>query len=110
VRLWGYLADDDSPTAITLYDVANANWSESTLTFDNAPAVGGAVATQTISGYGSQNGAYYDFDVTAYLQAAVAAGKTKVSFALKAEAGSNVRVSFATSEAPANTPALVITT
>jgi len=46
--------------------------------------------------------------VTAYLQAALTAGKTQVTIAITTAA--NVRVSFNSSEAASNTPALVITT
>ena len=111
IRLYGYLADASTPTAISLFDVANTTWSQSTINFNNAPASNGsAVATKTITGFSSTAGAYYDFDVTAYIQAAITAGKTEVSLAIKAATGSNVRVSFNTSEAAANTPALVVTT
>jgi hypothetical protein len=110
IRLYGYLADASTPTAVSLYDVANTTWSQSTINFNNAPASNGsAVATKTITGFSSTAGAYYDFDVTSYIQAAIAANKTTVSLAIKAAAGSNVRVSFNTSEAAANTPDSVVT-
>ena len=108
VRLFGYLADSSKATAVNLLAVSDDSWTEGAITFNNAPATGAVVATQTVTGQYETHAAVYDFDITAYLQAAIAAGKTTVSLAITTTAG--VRVAFASSEATANAPALVITT
>ncbi|MGB7159700.1 MAG: DNRLRE domain-containing protein, partial [Tepidisphaeraceae bacterium] len=108
VRLFGYLADGTSPSAVSLNGVASDAWSEGSITFNNSPAVGAVLATQTITGANPGAAAWYEFDVTAYLQAAIAAGKTQVTIAITTAAGT--RVSFNSAEAASNTPAMVITT
>jgi fibronectin type 3 domain-containing protein len=108
VRLFGYLADSTKATAVNLHAVSNDSWTESGITYNNAPALGSVVATNTVTGANVGAAAWYEFDVTAYLQAAIAAGKTEVTLAVATTA--SVRVAFNSAEATANQPALVVTT
>ncbi len=91
-------ANSSLNTGITVARVANNTWSESTLTFSNAPAVGSAIKT---SGPVSA-GAWISLDVTAYV-----IGNGTFSFVLTST--NPTALSLASREA-ANKPQLVIQT
>ena len=61
-----------------IYSVADNTWSEDTLTCNNAPAKGDAVASFLVNGTGK-----YDVDVTDAVGAAIAAGNSEISFCLR---------------------------
>ncbi|MGX5819498.1 CBM96 family carbohydrate-binding protein [Chitinophaga lutea] len=94
--------------AVAAFPVSNTTWTENTLTWNNKPAAGAtALATVTVSNAAY---AYYDFDVTAYVQAEKAAGRNKVSFALKSQVAHDPRIFWNSSEAGSNPPLLSIIT
>ena len=66
-----------SAKTIALSAVADVAWGESTIIWNNKPAIGSQLTTQSIS----TTGAFREFDVTAYVQAQKTAGATKVTFA-----------------------------
>jgi YVTN family beta-propeller protein len=105
LRLYG--AAVASAKAISVYSVASTTWGESTITWNNAPASGTAkLATVTVS----LTAQYWEWDVTAYLQAEKALGHTDVSFALKADVYTGEsQTTFNPREASANKPQLVVT-
>ncbi|RPD38275.1 DUF7594 domain-containing protein [Chitinophaga barathri] len=94
--------------AVGAYSVASTTWTENAITWNNKPATGSApLATVTV---GNTEFAYYDFDVTAYVQAEKAAGRNKVSFALKSQVAHDPRIFWNASEFGSNPPLLSIIT
>src|SRR5207302_3007333 len=103
--LFGKLNDTQSTNVLTnLFSVADTSWTESGITFSNAPPAGSALASAIIS---DNTLRLYEFDVTAYVKAQKAAGHNIVSFVLKNPSTSASFVSFNSRET-SNQPKLVI--
>jgi hypothetical protein len=91
--------------ATSVYGVANTTWSETTITFNNAPPMDASAIATTSVGTGV---AWYEWDLTAYVQAKKTAGATDVSFGIKSDPISNdTQTSFSSKEG-ANDPVLII--
>ena len=107
LRLWGSLADVTATNIETdVYGASDTTWSESTIDYANRPTTTGsklasAVVTNALN-------AWYEFDVTAYLKAQKAAGKTSVTLVLKNAAVASPATVFNSREATTNRPELVI--
>jgi hypothetical protein len=107
LRLFGRLSVAmTSGLQITLYGVSNTTWSETSITWNTKPAAGGSLGTKTITG---TSGQWFEWDVSAYLQAQLAAGAEAVGFALKAPNTSDPWAIFNSGEASGDRPELVIT-
>jgi hypothetical protein len=111
LRLFGRLnTGSGSPTATAraaVYGVANTAWTEAGVTWQNKPAPdGSALAVATLD----RTIAWRTWDVTAYVKAEVATGKTRVSFALKTLDPTAVYVEVASDEAPMSRPELAVST
>lgn len=87
-------------TTLTAYQAADG-WTNSTLTWNNAPAAGASAGTVALSATAK----YYEIDVTAYVQAQ-AAGDDAVTLVLKESAGKYT--TFNSSNNGANQPQLVV--
>jgi uncharacterized protein YjbI with pentapeptide repeats len=83
IRLYG--AAVASSKAVSIYAVSTTTWTESGLTYGNAPAAGTKLATVTVT----TTNQWYDFDITSYALAEKAAGRATVSFVLKSDTVSN---------------------
>jgi protocatechuate 3,4-dioxygenase beta subunit len=85
LRLYGRLSDTRAanlPTAV--YGVQSPNWPETGINWNNKPAdMGTVLASAAVSG---TTGQWYDFDITSYIQAELAAGRRLISLALKNQA------------------------
>ncbi len=92
-------ATSSASDSITAHAVHNNTWKENTITYDNAPAIGGAVSSAGPIAAGT----WVSFNVTSLVS-----GNGAIGFALT-KTGSTA-VSFASSEAGANAPRLVIET
>ncbi len=79
VGLYGRRAATSGVSSDSIYEVANANWDETTLTWNNQPALGNKIATATI---GTTN-QYHYWDVTDLIKQKRAAGATLVTLAIK---------------------------
>jgi len=99
-------ASANASVGMTVYAVSNTTWSESTLTWNNKPARGGALGSTTVTG---NSFIYYELDVSNYLIAEKAAGRNIVSFALHNPAASNQTIWIHSREATSSRPQLVIT-
>ncbi len=108
LRLFGKLnATGSTNVPAGVFAVSDTGWGESAITWNNKPGAGlSALATATIR---DTTGRYYEWDVTDYLKAQKAAGRTVVSFVVKTTAGSTPYAAFNSREAAANRPQLVIT-
>ncbi|MGN6421016.1 MAG: CBM96 family carbohydrate-binding protein [Pseudobacter sp.] len=108
LRVYGKIDLTTTPSVpIGVYAVSNITWSESTLTWNNKPPTGTGLDTSTVTNTAY---AYIPFDVTAYLQAELTAGRSKVSFAMKSLTAHDPRVFWNSREAGSNLPQLVVTT
>ena len=107
LRLYGKLDSTANPSlAVQVFAAANAPWAETGVTWSNKPAVSGpALGTITVTGTTAK---YYTLDLTAYLKAQKAAGKTSVALVLRAGAFSTVAATVASDEASTNRPELVV--
>lgn len=107
LRVYGKIDLTTTPSVpIGVYAVSNTTWSESAITWNNKPASGAGLDTSTVTNAAY---AYISFDVTAYLQSELAAGRNKVSFAMKSLTAHDPRVFWNSKEAGSNLPQLVIT-
>nr|O82833.1 RecName: Full=Gellan lyase; Contains: RecName: Full=N-terminal gellan lyase; Contains: RecName: Full=C-terminal gellan lyase; Flags: Precursor [Bacillus sp. (in: firmicutes)]BAA29068.1 gellan lyase precursor [Bacillus sp.] [Bacillus sp. (in: firmicutes)] len=95
-------------TAMTvgLRAVDDTSWSESTLTWNNAPVYGSQVLSQ--QSVLSTPDVYYPFDLDEYLKTQLAAGKSKLAIAFVPISTLNENMEFYARESTANTPKLVV--
>ncbi len=105
LRLYAALSGNGSVSA-TISAVSNTTWGETTITWNNKPAVGAALASGTVT---NKTFAWYELDVTGYLQSERAAGRNVVSLALRAPATSSLTVNANSRQASTNKPQLVFT-
>ncbi len=98
LQLHGNLSNTSDASVVTdVFSVADTSWTESGITFNNAPAAGPTpLASTTITG---TSPATYTLDVTAYVKAQKAAGNNIISFVLKNPLASNSAVIFNSREA-----------
>jgi hypothetical protein len=92
--------------ATSLFAVADTGWTESDLTWSRRPVRGELLGTMIV---GARPYAWFEVDVTDYLNAERAAGRTTVSFALHNRGTGPQRVMLHARESPANPPELVLT-
>ncbi|RYZ03365.1 MAG: DNRLRE domain-containing protein [Myxococcales bacterium] len=105
VTLRAYGSYGQSPIAVAVHGTS-ANWSESTLSWSNRPALsGGPLASQTVS---SSTPRWYEWDVTAYVRAQKALGQPAVGFALESLTYGNGIATFASKESGPNGAQLVV--
>ncbi|HVI44475.1 MAG TPA: PQQ-dependent sugar dehydrogenase [Chitinophaga sp.] len=91
---------------LALFPVSNVTWSEKTITWNNKPAAGTtALATTSIT---ADSAHYYSWDVTSYVQSELAAGRKKVSFALKGQTANDKPIFLNSKEAAINPPLLSV--
>lgn len=104
LRIYGRNTDNTSSISISVYGVDSDSWTESGITWNNAPAA----STSVLSAAGvNDQGAYYDFDVTNYVKTQ-SAGDKVVSFLIKDAATQNKNIVFNSKENLNNPPRLVI--
>ena len=104
LRLFGWLSNvlDSAQPNVAIYNSTNTTWSESTLTYNNRPTASSTIrAQQSISGTAGQ---WFEFDLTSFLQAEKAAGRSVVTLVLKSTNTTNAMANFNSGEAAANTP------
>ena len=107
LRLFGRINSTTESVGVAVYSSTDASWTEPGLTFNTRPASGAtAHATKTVAG---TTDAWYEWDLTSFLQAELAAGRTEVSLVLRPLAATGATVDFASDEAPTNRPELVLT-
>lgn len=105
LRLFGAIGDGSS-LSIQAFGIADTNWLESSLVWNNQPPMADALASLMVSGSTYQ---WYEWDVTAYVAAARASGRTSIAFALRSATFSASVATFASREDAANAPRLSIT-
>jgi len=95
-----------STFTIGIWSVADTSWEELGLNWNTKPAVGLPVLSSQLVVAGPR--AQYDFDVTAFVQAEVAAGHKIVSFALTSLThGGAEPIAFSSRESPTDPPLVI---
>ena len=107
LRLFARLTDTASPSVPIAIFSADGAWSESAVTWNNRPATSGsAIVTGSING---NVAAWYDFNITSFIEAARLAGKSSVTLVIRATAATSPRAAFSSIETD-DKPLLVINT
>ncbi|PSL33323.1 PQQ-dependent sugar dehydrogenase [Chitinophaga ginsengisoli] len=91
---------------VGVYPVSNTTWSEKTITWNNKPAADTTLLSSAILTNGTAR--YYTWDVTSYAQRELAAGRRKITLALKSQQAHDPRILLNAKEAGANTPQLAV--
>lgn len=108
LRVYGKIDLTTTPTVpVAAYAVSNTGWTENALTWNNKPATGVALDTVTVSNTAY---VYYSWDVTAWVNAELTAGRTNIALALKSLTAHDPRIFWNSSEASSNPPQLLIET
>jgi hypothetical protein len=91
---------------VGVFSVANTTWTENTLTWNNKPASSvAALASTTVTNAAAT---YYTWDVTNYVKAELAAGRKRISLALKSELAHDPRIFWNSAEFGSNPPVLSV--
>ncbi len=106
LRIYGRNNDNTLITNISCYGVDNDAWSESGITWKNAPA---ALATALSSADVNDQARYYELDVTNYVKTQFSGDKV-VSLLIKDPTNQNRNLAFSSKENRQSQPQLVITT
>jgi hypothetical protein len=93
-------ANSTSSAGFDVYSVSNNTWTETTITYSNAPAL--AASKTGSSGAIKTSGTFYSVDVTALVK-----GNGLVSFGLATT--SSTAINMSSRESGANAPRLVMT-
>ncbi|MDF2188175.1 DNRLRE domain-containing protein [Paraflavitalea sp. CAU 1676] len=108
LRLYGKIDDDRaSNIPVSVQAVSNTSWTESAITWNNKPATGASLQTATVT---DATARYYTWNITAYVQSELAAGRTQISLALLSGLATDPRITWNSKETGSNAPELVITT
>jgi uncharacterized delta-60 repeat protein len=107
LQLFGNLSNTQNGSVVTdVYSVADTSWTESGITYTNAPAAGTSLLSSAV--IAGTTGATYTLDVTAYVKAQKAAGHNTISFVLKDPTTTNAAIIFNSREASGGGPTLLI--
>jgi glucose/arabinose dehydrogenase len=106
LRLFGHLSVASS-IQVAVYNATNTTWPETGITFNTRPVSGAAaLATKSVAGMTDQ---WHEWDLTGFLQGELAAGRKVVTLVLKSLTTSDAAALFASDEAAANRPELLVT-
>ncbi|MEO6685042.1 MAG: DNRLRE domain-containing protein, partial [Dyadobacter sp.] len=106
LRIYGLNTDNTSDISISVFGIGDDSWTESGITFNNAPPVStgmlGSTDVNNVPGY-------YDFDITSFVVTNLNADKV-VSIVLKDIGYKDKSISFSSNNNAVNKPLLVIDT
>jgi glucose/arabinose dehydrogenase len=107
LKVFGYI---EGTTAISVpvgvYPVSSSTWSEKTITWNNKPASDSTLLSSAV--LTNDAARYYTWDVTSYVQRELAAGRKKITLALKSQQAHDPRIFLNSKEAGASTPQLAV--
>ncbi|QNF34430.1 DNRLRE domain-containing protein [Adhaeribacter swui] len=104
LRIYGNNTENNSAIMTSVYGVEPDNWTETGLTWNNAPlATSPALSSVAVT----NEAKYYEWDVTSFVQAQLAGDKT-VSLLLQDAANQNRKLEFNSRENTLNPPQLLI--
>jgi hypothetical protein len=104
LRLYGKLSATGN-LGVSAYSVANTSWVETSINWNNKPVTGTLLATTTVT---STSNAWYEWDITQYVQNELSAGRRIISIALKGVTSSSNQVTLNSRQATSNKPELKI--
>ena len=104
LRLFANLNTADS-VQIAVAGVSSGTLSETGTTWSNKPVAGSTLGTAIVNGVA---GTWIEIDISAYVKAAKAAGKTSITLSLAGTASTNAFASIASRETGSNGPQLVV--
>ncbi|WP_221392882.1 DNRLRE domain-containing protein [Dyadobacter sp. NIV53] len=105
LRLYGQNVQNSTNVSLAAFGVSTDSWTETGVTWSNAPASSGAALGSVNVNNLAQ---YYEIDVTAYVKAQLTSDKI-VSLFITNPANQNIQLTFNSKENAANPPQLVIT-
>jgi hypothetical protein len=109
LRLFGNLTSTTAtPVQTRVFSSTNLTWGETSITWNNKPAAGSTVHASVPLVTNSTAARWYDWDLTAFLQAQLAAGRTAVTLVLRNDVATP-NVTFRSRQASSNRPELRIT-
>jgi len=108
LRLFGRLSNNNPLNVpVSAYSVANTTWTETGITWNNKPPEGSLLASTTIV---NNTQAWYEWDITSYVQSELAAGRHIIAIALKNTTVTSNQAVFSSRQASSNKPVVVVTT
>ncbi len=105
LRFFGKLSGSGN-LPVAAYAVSNTSWTETGITWNNKPATGAPLTTTTIN---STTNAWYEWNITSYVQSELSAGRRIISIALKGTAVTSNDATFNSRQAASNKPEVSIT-
>ena len=109
LRLFGNL-NATTPAAVQtrVFSSTNLTWGETSITWNNKPAPGAAILASVPLVNNSTAARWYEWDLTSFVQAEKAAGRTAVTLVLRNDVATP-NVTFRSRQASSNRPELRIT-
>jgi hypothetical protein len=108
LRLFGRLNNNNPLNVpVSAYSVANTTWTETGITWNNKPPEGSLLTTTIIA---NNTQAWYEWDITSYIQSELAAGRHIIAIALKNTTVTSNQAVFNSRQASSNKPVVVVTT
>lgn len=106
LRLFGMHNSGTSAPSVSVYSVSDNTWTEAGLTWNTKPALGGGLSSVSVT----TSPQYYEWDVTSFVQAQLAAGAMSLSFGMTMDAppADGQYDWFNSREATADRPQLII--
>src|SRR5439155_18655082 len=104
LRVWGKLDNTASSNVPIEIDSVASTWAESTITWNNKPALGSKIGGFTVTDTTSR---WYEIDLSSYFKSQKSLGKTLVSLALRGTISVAADSVFNSDEASSNRPELV---
>jgi endoglucanase len=107
LRIFASLSSTTDPKpGLSVFAVADTTWGETSITYDNMPAMGTELGSVAVS---STRHSWKEIDVTSYVQAEKAAGRNQITLGLSGSVDSFGYVqAFSREASAANRPQLVI--
>ncbi len=108
IRVYASRIDINPSRVVSVYGLSNSTWGENTITWNNKPSENGTLlGTYTVKNTAK---AWYELDVTAYINSQLALGKKIISIRLINQAGKGFGnlVGFNSREATSNKPELLL--
>jgi hypothetical protein len=108
LRVFGELSSGaNANVPIGVFNAGKTKWSEGTITYNDRPVVGDKQAEALVSVHTGEQ--WWEFDLTNWLRAEKAIGNDVVTLVLRNLQQSVTTTSFASKEASANGPQLIVT-
>jgi hypothetical protein len=109
LRIYGRIDSSTDRPVVSVYASGNTGWAENTVNWNTRPLAGAEALAQVTLSPGMTAARYYEFDVTDFLRQEQQGERLNVTLVLKVETATTPYLIFASDEAAANRPELVVT-